>query len=57
MELIFYDFIKNASTIEKGIFLMVAGLCFVFAVQLVFYLIVKVWPKKGSRDQELGIGD
>ena len=45
MEQQFIAFINSATTLEKGIFLMVTGLCFVFAVQVVFFLIVKVWPK------------
>ena len=46
MEQSLYNFIAGATTIEKGLFLMVTGVCFVFAVQLIFYAIVKVWPRK-----------
>ena len=46
MEQAFYDFIKNASIYEKGAFLMAAGIIFVFSIQLVFYAIVKLWPKE-----------
>ena len=46
MEQIFVNFINNASVFEKGVFLMVAGLLFVFAVQLIFYLTVKLWTVK-----------
>ncbi|MCL2320291.1 MAG: hypothetical protein FWC45_09415 [Treponema sp.] len=45
MEQLFNNFVKSASIFEKGVFLMIAGVCFVFVVQLVFYLVVKVWPK------------
>jgi hypothetical protein len=33
------------STIVKALFLMVCGILFVFAVQVVFYLTIKLWPK------------
>jgi hypothetical protein len=45
MENIFNDFINNATLVQKGVFLMVTGVLFVFAVQLVFYLTVKLWPR------------
>jgi len=45
MEQLFLNFLKSASTFEKGVFLMIAGVCFVFTVQVVFYAIVKIWPK------------
>ena len=52
MEQILRSFIDNSSTFEKSIVLMIIGLLFVFAVQLVFFLIVKFWPhprtKKGA---------
>jgi len=38
-----HDFVRDASVFEKGLFLMIAGVCFVFVVQFVFFLIVKVW--------------
>jgi Na+-transporting methylmalonyl-CoA/oxaloacetate decarboxylase gamma subunit len=45
MEQMFNNFILNATTFQKGVFIMIAGVCFVFAVQVIFYLIVKLWPK------------
>ena len=45
MEQIFASFINNASVFEKGVFLMASGLVFVFFVQLVFYLTVRLWPR------------
>ena len=45
MEQAFNDFLMNATTMGKGVFLMVCGICFVFSVQVVFYLIVKLWPR------------
>jgi hypothetical protein len=42
-------FIQTSTTVEKGFFLMVTGILFVFAVQVVFYLTVKLWPK-GKKD-------
>ena len=44
-----YDFVRNATLIEKGVFLMVAGVCFVFAVQTIFYLTVKIWMRTGQK--------
>jgi hypothetical protein len=34
------------STIIKAVFLMISGILFVFAVQVVFYLVIKLWPNK-----------
>ncbi|MCL2128292.1 MAG: hypothetical protein FWH38_08555 [Treponema sp.] len=45
MESVFNNFINTASVFEKGVFLMAAGVLFVFAVQVVFYLTVKLWPR------------
>ena len=46
MDELLYDFVRNATTVQKGVFLMIAGVSFVFIIQWVFYLIVKIWPKK-----------
>jgi Na+-transporting methylmalonyl-CoA/oxaloacetate decarboxylase gamma subunit len=46
MEQILDYFIKSDSNIEKGVFLMIAGVLFVFAVQTVFYVTVKIWARK-----------
>ena len=46
MQNIFMNFINNATVFQKGVFLMVAGIAFVFAVQVVFYLTVKLWQIK-----------
>ena len=46
MEQFLTDFVKNATVIQKGVFVMIAGVLFVFIVQVVFYLIVRLWPKK-----------
>jgi len=35
----------NYSDMGRGVFLMVAGISFVFVVQVIFYLIIKLWPK------------
>jgi hypothetical protein len=45
MDKFLQQFIQNSSTLQKGIFLLVCGVLFVFAVQVVFYLVVKLWPK------------
>ena len=39
-----FDF-TNYTDIGKGVFLMVAGIGFVFVVQVIFFLIIKLWPK------------
>jgi len=48
MEQVFNNFVQSATTVQKGVFLMIAGVCFVFLVQVVFYLTVKLWPGKKS---------
>jgi len=54
MEHFLSNFIVNASVFQKGVFLMIAGIGFVFIVQLLFYLIVKLWPKG---KEEKGVGN
>jgi hypothetical protein len=50
MEQLLQYFLQNASTLQKAVFLMVCGIFFVFAVQAVFYLTVKLWPwGKGAK--------
>jgi len=49
MEQVFSNFIEQASTIQKGVFLMIAGVCIVFIVQLIFIVIVKIWTTAGKR--------
>jgi len=44
------NFVANATTIQKGVFLMCAGIGFVFLVQVIFYLAVKIWPK-GKKEE------
>ncbi len=39
-----FDF-ANYTDLGRGLFLMVAGIGFVFIVQVVFFLIIKLWPK------------
>jgi len=41
----FFINLQNSSNIQQGVFLMCAGVSFVFTVQLVFYSIIKLWPK------------
>ena len=36
---------SNYSDIGKGLFLMGAGISFVFTVQVIFYLVIALWPK------------
>ena len=40
------DMVREGSLFQKGLFLMVVGIGFVFAVQVIFYLIIRLWPKK-----------
>ena len=51
MDQALYDFVRTATTVQKGVFLMVMGVAFVFVVQVIFYAVVKIWPKsKGEAD-------
>jgi Na+-transporting methylmalonyl-CoA/oxaloacetate decarboxylase gamma subunit len=52
MEQILYSFIENSSTLQKAVFLMIAGVLFVFAVQTIFYTIVKIWVRKKNEELE-----
>ncbi|MDR2096566.1 MAG: hypothetical protein LBP76_13775 [Treponema sp.] len=45
------NFIQDSSVIGKAVFLMVAGILFVFTVQVVFYLIAKLWPRNKNAGQ------
>lgn len=44
--------IQQGSLIQKSLFLMAAGVSFVFLVQVIFYVIIKVWPKKNTDARE-----
>jgi Na+-transporting methylmalonyl-CoA/oxaloacetate decarboxylase gamma subunit len=37
--------VRQGSGIGQGLFLMVCGMGFVFAVQVLFYVIIVAWPK------------
>jgi len=37
--------IKSGGVISQSLFLMICSITFVFAVQVIFYLFVKLWPK------------
>ena len=50
MDQLVQNFLRNATTIEKGFFLMIVGISFVFLVQVIFYAIVKIWPKGKEED-------
>ena len=50
MENLFVNFVNNATVFQKGVFLMAAGIIFVFAVQVVFYLTVKLWQLRKEND-------
>jgi hypothetical protein len=52
MENNFMNFIGNATVFQKGVFLMAVGIAFVFAVQMVFYLTVKLWQLKKPATRE-----
>jgi Na+-transporting methylmalonyl-CoA/oxaloacetate decarboxylase gamma subunit len=51
MDQLLRDFIQGAPVIQKAVFLMVAGILFVFIVQVVFYLIAKLWPRGKKEGQ------
>jgi hypothetical protein len=52
MEQALNNFIQTASTGQKGVFLMIVGVLFVFAVQTVFYLTVKLWLRSSKSKSE-----
>ena len=52
MDQALFDFVKYATTFEKGVFLMISGVCFVFAVQFIFFLTVKIWMRTGKKKQD-----
>gem|GEM_PF-1688234 len=51
----FLDIMKSAPPVQQGVFVLVGGVFFVFAVQVVFYLTVKIWmhqrPKKAVSEE------
>jgi Na+-transporting methylmalonyl-CoA/oxaloacetate decarboxylase gamma subunit len=51
MSQLLQNFIQTASTLQKAVFLMVSGILFVFLVQVVFYLIAKLWPRGKKEPQ------
>jgi hypothetical protein len=36
---------SGSGNFSKALFLMIAGILFVFIVQIVFYAVIKLWPK------------
>ena len=44
-----FDFIRNATLAQKGLFLMIVGILFVFTVQTVFYLTIKIWLRMSQK--------
>jgi len=52
MDNFIYDFVANASTMQKGVFLMVVGMSFVFSVQVIFFAFTKIWLKVASKKEE-----
>lgn len=49
------DYFKEASNIEKGLFIMGVGIAGVFLVLIVFYLLIKLlgkaFPNKGNGNE------
>jgi Na+-transporting methylmalonyl-CoA/oxaloacetate decarboxylase gamma subunit len=41
----FQNFIQTSTAVQKSVFLMVSGIAFVFSVQAIFYLVIKLWSK------------
>jgi len=46
MDQMLNDFVRTATLVQKGVFLMIAGTSFVFMVQFIFFMIVKIWTSK-----------
>ncbi len=50
------ELLKNASNMEKGLYVMVVGLIGVFSVLILFFLLIKVleklFPQEGTSEQE-----
>jgi Na+-transporting methylmalonyl-CoA/oxaloacetate decarboxylase gamma subunit len=46
----FLEKIVAGNDFEKGIFLMICGLVFVFAVQLVFYAFIKIASRRSTKE-------
>jgi hypothetical protein len=42
--------IRNGPVLSKALFLLVSGVLFVFVVQVVFYLTIKLWPRKKGEE-------
>jgi hypothetical protein len=45
MEQLIHFVARSTSNYPKALFLMVSGIIFVFIVQVVFFLVIKLWPK------------
>lgn len=41
---------RNGGVVSQSLFLMACGVSFVFAVQVIFYLCVKFWPRNGKQE-------
>lgn len=46
------NIVRGGSAIHQSLFLMVCGILFVFATQLVFYFFIKLWPRKKDAGEE-----
>ncbi|MDR0908812.1 MAG: hypothetical protein LBM77_03505 [Spirochaetaceae bacterium] len=47
----FIQMIAQSGNFPKALFLMLAGILFVFIVQIVFYAVIKLWPKGKAEAQ------
>ena len=45
------NFLASADIFQKGLFLMIVGILFVFLVQTVFYMTVKIWLGLGKKKE------
>ena len=52
MEQLLNYFVSTESVFQKGLFLMAAGILFVFAVQVIFYMTVKLWTSIKRRPKD-----
>lgn len=43
--------VRSSGVVVQGLFLMVVGMSFVFAVQVIFYLMIRLWPKEKEKQE------
>ena len=48
----FFESIQQGSTFGQALVLMAGGILFVFATQVIFYVIIKLWPRSKDNSQD-----